>query len=120
MNILDSDIIDSRDIIDRIEELESEDELTNLETEELNNLLVFQEECQYSPDWSYGETIIREDYFTDYIKELIDDCFPIPSELNSGEWPWRHMYLDYEAAAEEAKQDYIEFSGPNYNYFIRA
>lgn len=72
-----------------------------------------------SPDWSYGETLIREDYFTKYIEELIDDCYEIPKEMNSGEWPWRHMTIDYEAAAEEAKQDYMELNYDGVTYFIR-
>lgn len=120
MTILDSKIFDSRDVTARIEELQEDTELTNSEEEELIDLLNLQDECQDSPDWNYGETIIREDYFTEYIKELIIDCFSLPSELASGDWPWRHFQLDYEAAAEEAKLDYIECKIAGYSYFIRA
>jgi len=120
MTILASKIFDSRDVIARIEELQEDTKLINSEEEEeLFDLLNLQDECQHSPDWNYGETIIREDYFTEYIKELIDDCYSIPPELTSGDWPWRHFQLDYEAAAEEAKLDYIECGVADYNYFIR-
>lgn len=68
-------------------------------------------------DW-YPVTLISEDYFTDYIKEIIDDCYEMPKEMNSGSWPYRHMTIDYEAAAEEAKQDYseIDIGGTAYLY----
>ena len=50
------------------------------------------------------------------VEELIDDCYELPKEFKSGEWPWRHMKIDFEAAAEEAKQDYtsVEFFGITY------
>lgn len=43
----------------------------------------------------------------------------MPKELNSGDWPWRHVKVDYEAAAEEAKVDYIEFDWDGVTYLIR-
>ena len=45
-------VIDSRDIIKRIEELENQDVLSVLNKEELDMLREFAEECeQYSSDW---------------------------------------------------------------------
>jgi hypothetical protein len=40
----------------------------------------------------------------------------MPKELNSGNWPYRHITVDYEAAAEEAKGDYtkVDFAGQTY------
>lgn len=155
-------VIYSRDVIDRIEELESErqtliDEIEEVEealgaidcdneeeayagaeetlqdakeslvewdaseeAEELAALKALEEEASSSPDWEYGETLIHEDYFTEYIEELIDDCYKMPKEMKSGDWPWRHVVIDYEAAAEEAKNDYfiVDFDGTN--YWIRA
>ena len=110
------DIIDSRDIIARIEELEGIEEPNAEEAQELAILLKVQEQAEDYSDWKYGEALIRESYFTDYIKELIDDCYELPKEFNSGAWPWRHMTLDYEAAADEAKDDYtwIDFDGVTY------
>lgn len=110
------DTIDSRDIIARIEELEGIENQGSEEAQELAILLKVQEQAEDCADYQYGEVLIRESYFTDYIKELIDDCYELPKEFNSGAWPWRHMTLDYESAANEAKDDYtwIEFDGVTY------
>ena len=126
-----SDVIDSRTVIERIEEIQSEIEgyaddqgpdLQPLEDAkaELAILEKLAEEAGGSPDWIHGETLIRESYFTDYIRELIHDCYSFPKEFESGDWPWRHMTLDYEAAAEEAKADYIEADYDGITYLIRA
>ncbi len=135
------DVIDSRDVIARIEELESEmtdamgewqseSELTKPQAlidweaegfmDELEALRKLRDDADGSPDWEYGETLIRESYFTDYIEELIDDCYSLPKEMNSGEWPWRHMKIDFEAAADEARADYIEADFNGVTYLIRA
>ena len=110
------DVIDSREIIDRIEELEGIEELSSEEAQELAVLLKVQEQSEGYSDWEYGEALIRDSYFTDYIAELIKDCYELPKEFNSGAWPWRHITLDYEAAADEAKDDYtwIDFDGVTY------
>ncbi len=132
-----SDTIDSRDIIKRIEELEAQqaelvEQLSNgeiTETEmvafdkeeggELDILRALAAECEDCGDWEYGELLIREDHFTDYIEELISDCYVLPKELTSGNWPYRHITIDYEAAAEEAKQDYNEVDFDGVTYLIR-
>jgi hypothetical protein len=153
------DIIDSRDIIERIEELEAEredladhveeceaaneyhnsegeadapeerdlitarDDLTAWDNEngdELKTLKALADQCDHVSDWVHGEQLIREDYFTKYIEDLIDDCYEMPKEMNSGNWPYRHMTMDYEAAAEEAKCDYEEVDFDGVTYFIRS
>ena len=114
------DIIDSRDIIARIEELEAIEEPDNEEAQELAALLKVQEQAEDCADWKYGESLIRESYFTDYIKELIDDCYELPKEFNSGAWPWRHMTLDYQAAADEAEYDYTRIDFDGVDYLIRS
>ena len=86
---------------------------------ELKALLALADEAECSPGWSHGETLIHEDYFTDYIEKLINDCYDLPKEFNSGDWPWRHMTIDYEAAADEAKQDYMEVTFDGQTYYIR-
>lgn len=114
------DVIDSRDVIARIDELESAEALDAYETAELAALKALASEAEVSPDWIYGETLIRESYFTDYIEQLIDECYEMPKEINSGEWPWRHATVDYEAAADEAKADYLECDFDGVTYLIRA
>ena len=85
---------------------------------ELKALLALADEAECSPDWLYGDTLIHEDYFTDYIEELINDCYGLPKEFNSGDWPWCHMTIDYAAAADEAKQDYMEVNFDGATYYI--
>lgn len=115
------DVIDSRDIIERLEELSDAEELTEDESEELEQLKALAEEAKgYSSDWKYGETLIKDEYFTEYIEELIDECYSLPKELTSGDWPWRHITVDYEAAAEEAKQDYACVTFGSDEYWIRS
>jgi hypothetical protein len=119
------DMLVSSDIIDRIKELElhletEPDDWTINDAEELLNLITVQEQCEDVADWEHGEALIRESYFTDYIEELINDCYDMPKEINSGDWPWRHMKIDYEAAAQEAKADYEEIDFDGTTYLIRA
>lgn len=114
------DIIDSRDIIARIEELEGIENQGSEEAQELAILLKVQEQAEDCADYQYGEVLIRESYFTDYIKELIDDCYELPKEFESGDWPWRHMTLDYKAAADEAKDDYTHIDFDGVTYLIRS
>ena len=113
------DVIDSRDIIARIEELEGIENPSSEEAQELAILLKVQEQADGYSDWKYGESLIRESYFTDYIKELIADCYELPKEFNSGAWPWRHMTLDYQAAADEAEYDYTRVDFDGVTYLIR-
>lgn len=116
------DIIDSRDIIDRIEELEAEideaeaDQELEDEKEELAALKDLEKEVSSSPDWSYGEVLIHEGYFTDYCEELCKEIGDIPGKL-----PWYiENHIDWEGVAREIKQDYIEVDFDGISYYIRA
>jgi len=132
------DIIDSRDVIERIEELESElEDLeseiddTNIEIdqakkdlegwkelnlEELEALKKLEDEAEGSPDWSYGEQLISESYFTNYCQELCQDIGDIPKEL-----PWYIAdHIDWDGVAREIKMDYMEVDFDGVSYFIRA
>ena len=115
-SLMNDNIIDGRDIRARIEELEVVEE----ESAELTDLKSFiHEAMQYNSDADEGEPIIAESYFMDYIKDMIDDCYALPKELTSGEWPYRHITIDYEAAAEEAKADYAELTFRGRNFYIQ-
>lgn len=117
------DVIDSRDVIERIAALEEQSKDAD-DAEELEQLKALAEEAKgYSSDWKYGETLIKDEYFTEYfteyIEELIKGCYLLPKEVESGDWPWRHITIDYEAAAEEAKQDYACVTFGSDEYWIR-
>ena len=120
-SLMNDDTIDGRDIRDRIEELEAVEAPTEEESAELTDLKSFLHEAmQYNSDADEGETIIAESYFVDYIKYMIDDCYDLPAELTSGEWPYRHITINYEAAAEEARADYAELTFRGRNFYIQA
>jgi len=106
-----ADVIDSRDIIDRIDYLESEENRTDEEETELKALQELAEEASGSPDWTHGETLIRDSYFEDYARELADDIGAV--DKNAG---WPNNCIDWEKAADELKADYmcVDFDGVEY------
>ena len=117
-----NDIIDSRDIIERIDELEnmSLDEdgngLDEDETKELEILYALQKEGEdYSPDWKYGETLIRDTYFKDYAMELAEDIGAINSDSN-----WPNNCIDWDQAARELQMDYTMIDFDGIDYWIRS
>ena len=112
-----NDVIDSRDVIARIEELEAmeAEEISADEKEELAALKAFAEEGEkYAPDWKYGEAIIRYSYFETYAQELADDCGMIPDGL-----AWPCTCIDWERAARELQQDYTQIDFDGVAYWIR-
>jgi hypothetical protein len=156
------DIIDSRDVIARIEKLEAErqdlvdavdaldekhdecdndtpeneaeldevqaalleaqDALKGWDDDYLGELTVLKdlaEQASSTPDWVYGETLVRDSYFREYTEQLVDDVYDMPKEFTSGEWPWRHMEMDWDAAAKELKSDYFDVDFEGVTYWIR-
>lgn len=128
------DIIDSRDVIERIEELreERDDLRQNAEEtgdaaalrqweeeygDELAALEKLAEQAEgYAADWEYGETLIHDSYFRDYAEELAEDIGALKREL-ANQWPY--TCIDWDAAAEELKQDYTEVDFDGVTYWIR-
>lgn len=111
--------IDSRDIIERMEELETliADESTNdqfLEwCEEYDMLKTFAEECeQYSSDWEYGQALIHRRYFEEYMDDLVADCYELPKDLPY----WMSITVDYDAL----EQDYTSVYLDGEEYLIRS
>jgi hypothetical protein len=130
--------IDSRDVIKRIEELENEREALALidavnavdcsaphhaqdradlkyweedNLSELDALASLADEApQYSEDWQYGATLIRDSSFTDYAQELCEDLGYLPNDFPA----W--IEIDWKATARNIQQDYtsVEFDGVTY------
>jgi|SRR5271166_4096479 len=112
-------IIDSRDVIDRIEELEaiiaadaSDDDdrqEAGVELLILNKLAA--EGKQSSDDWDYGATLIRDSYFKTYAMDLADDLNMIPDRAT-----WPCTCIDWDGAARELQQDFtsVDFNGVTY------
>ncbi len=122
------DVIDSRDVIERIEELESDRQLftpdyAGTETEpanseqtwaqaneddaaELTALLALQSDAEgYADDWHHGVALIRDSYFEDYARELVQDIGDLPHDIPG------YLVIDWEATARNIQQDYtaVEF-----------
>jgi len=123
---LTADIIDVRDIIERVEELESEIEAyaetmddwqANADNQqELEALMSIMEEMkgyggdeQWRGDW-YPVTLIRDSHFEEAMDELVHDCYDMPKNLPD----FMTITLDYVAL----QMDYtsVEIEGATYWY----
>lgn len=120
------DIIDSREVIERIAYLEAErdaydeDEASAAvkwaaenpdEAEELRALLAFQADADGCPDWEYGATFIRDSYFREYAETYADEVCDMKSNT-----AWPFCYIDWGAAADALQADYTayDFDGVTY------
>lgn len=111
------DIIDSRDVIERIAELEAmpfeglrrEDDPEI--GEEYAALRDLREQGETLGDWAYGVALISDDYFVEYAKQLAEDIGAIDREA-----AWPACHIDWAAAADSLQMDYtdIEFCGVTY------
>lgn len=110
---LDDDILDSRDIDKRIEELEGIDERGEEEDDELRVWLEFREQASGS-EWKYGQTFIADSYMEDYARELAED---IGSVSRDQAWPYCH--IDWEAATDALKMDYSEIEVEGRSFWTR-
>ena len=114
------DVIDSRDVIARIEELEADGALASAEDPsdedaELRALHDLTAEAEgYAPDWRDGATLIRDSYFERYAEELADDCGLVPAGL-----AWPCNCIDWEKAARELQMDYTCVSFDGVDYWVR-
>ena len=106
------DLIDSRNIIERITELENMDDLRDEdEDEELASLRTLEEEANTSEEWRYGQTLVRDSYFEDFARQEAEDLDLIQSDAG-----WPMDYIDWERAADALKMDYtsVDFGGVCY------
>jgi hypothetical protein len=108
------DIIDSRDVIARIEELaEWVEPLTDEEETELAALRALAAEGRdATADWEDGATLVQDSYFVEYAQELADDL----GYTDGGTVSWPFTCIDWEKAAWELQMDYtaVEFDGVTY------
>lgn len=150
-----NDVIDSRDVIERIEELETErnvlveaiadaaarqvkvlheskeirDEARNNynsaeselqlwdedEGDELKALKALAEEGENATsEWRHGETLIREDYWVEYVQELCKDIGDIPKDIP------HYIVIDWEKTADNIAVDYSTIDYDGVSYYIRS
>lgn len=106
------DIIDSRDVIERIAELQAQIGKSDEDLTELEALVDLSDEAEgYTRDWAHGATLIRDSYFKTYAQELADDC----GMIKEGD-KWPYTCIDWEQAARELQMGYtsVEFDGVTY------
>ena len=125
MNTIDNtaDVIDSRDIIARIEELRSQleadtgdgERMSDEDIVELADLEALAKQGEdYAPDWAHGETLIRDSYFKTYARELAE---AIGAVSVSDRWP--HTCIDWDKAASELQMDYTDVAFGSVTYWVR-
>jgi hypothetical protein len=76
----------------------------------------FCQELEGYGDFEHGETLIAEDYFEEYAKELTKDCGYIPDNLPS----YIENNIDWEGVADDLKLDYTEAYFEGIAYLMRA
>ena len=67
----------------------------------------------YSEDWEGGATLIRSDEFENYARELAEDIGAIGRDN-----PWPTSHIDWEAAADELKQDFAAVDFGSSTYYV--
>lgn len=118
------EVMDSRDLIEARKEAESELEMMpepideqDPEVEELKALIEGVDDLDNSgiTDWQYGATLIRDDYFVQYAQEFAED---IGRMENDNGWPYTH--IDWQAAADDLRQDYTSVTFLEEEYWVRS
>ena len=130
-------VIDSRDVIARIDELEGElaalneaideaaaddkaDAIGAAEDwlldnhDELNALQALAAEAaDYADDWQHGATLVSLEYWPTYAQELVEDIGDLPRNIPS------YIVIDWEATAGNLQADYTEVDFDGATYLVR-
>jgi hypothetical protein len=125
------DVIDSRDVIARIRELEGElRDLEGAADEAADDTVRCAEVLAEISDWKSqngdeltalrafaadvdGEMLIRESYWPTYAQELVEDVGDLPRGIPS------YIVIDWEATADNLKVDYTEVDFDGVTYLVR-
>lgn len=124
-DLTNEDMLDSRDMEERRQELEDAKELhtdnpeehPDLDEDEAELFKVLNEikaECE-SSGWKHGIGFIRETYFKDYAQDLAEDIGAIPKDVS-----WPCSCIDWEQASDELKQDYTASELGSVTFYWRA
>lgn len=140
-----ADTIDSRDVIERINEIEGEaqgrlmaeneekgegtswGELADIDAamerlmdtddvEEWRRLTELAEEGEsLAGDWTHGATLIRDSYFKTYAQDLAEDIGAINRDAS-----WPATCIDWDKAVRELQMDYSEVDYDGESYWVRS
>jgi len=109
---LSCEVLDSRDLIEALEEIEADEDADEDALELAQSIRELADEG--IEDWQYGAAFIREDYFTEYAQQLAEDIGAVDSNA-----AWPLSYIAWEAAAEALTQDYTTVSFQGSTYYVR-
>jgi hypothetical protein len=95
------------------EEIQSWREDWYKELEEIEDIDDLENEID-NGEFDYGITLIPEDYFVEYCKDLVSDIGDLPRDLPF----YIENNIDWDGVADDLKQDYseVEFRGETYLY----
>lgn len=112
---MDSNILDSRDLIAELDEydnaIEAGDE-PDIHPERAEAIRELADEG--IEDWTFGATLIHESYFKTYAQELAEDIGAIDRDA-----AWPLSYIDWDAAADALKMDYTAVTFDGETYYVR-
>ena len=112
-DLFDNVVVNSLDIINRIEELECGTNVPD-EIAELAALKAFVSKHDYVEEWNYGAEFIAEEYFTEYVKDMLEGCGTIPRDLPD------YIAIDWEETADNLKCDYVDAEFNGVTYYVRS
>lgn len=110
------DLIDSRDVLARIAELEADEAtLDDDEAAELASLRDLADQGETATeDWTYGATLVRDSYFVEYAEEFAEDIGAIDRDA---QWPF--YCIDWDRAAADLKVDFTPVTFGGVTYWVR-
>ncbi len=112
------DVVDSRDIIARIKELEEEraalvDDIIVADVAADPYMKALAEECEGCGDWEHGATLIHESHWVEYVEDLVIDISDLPKNFAT------YIVIDWQATADNIAHDYSKVSWGEDRYYIR-
>lgn len=112
-------IIDTRELHDLYNELKDKvDDNRPLSGDEQMDWDELQDLEQCLIDFWHGEIMVPENEFTAYARELAEDIGYTGCNADGQSWPYNH--IDWESAANELRQDYMELEWRGQTYLARA
>jgi len=104
------DLLDSRDLADRMAELEGKNRLSSSESDELEVLEKLQHDLEREgvSGWTDGIVLIEMNYFhSTYAEELIGEIYgDIEGEMLKKGFPYNLFNMDWDDVAEVLSSDY--------------
>lgn len=110
-----------QEFLDNLEESEELAEYHEIgefdeDIEEYTKIEDFCNELDGYGDFSHGESIISEEYFTEYCEELCKDCGYISNDLPS----FIESNIDWDGVADDLRVDYMTVDYEGTTYLMRA